>query len=371
MALEDRDDTNNRKVPTARLIRSARTCLLAIDNRVSQYGSKSDGFLQTGIILFLLVWVFYYLRFDAEAFSRLTNKSLSYVLIVTLIAIPCRARTLPPPFRCVLIAINACCVFFLYTSRETYSIGSTSPILNSAWLPITLGFLAFRFPALVAWPALCIQWSKLSAATEAGWGSLNGADYIIIPDLALLLVLMIGGYVVYNAVSGAVKAPRYLPFVDSSTFFSAAVLALAAVHLSNYFYSGLGKLHLPNAGILTWVMENKTYILSANATEAHFFTLQNILNSYSDQIYFILRLFNVPMNFMVLLGQLVALTCLLSLRKAALITAFYDIMHVAIFVLTGIFFWKWIVLNAAFIYAFRSIRQTLAIPISFRIFVAY
>ncbi len=329
---------------------------------------RSDGFIHVTAVMFLLLWVFHYLRFDIGVFAQPTHRSIAHLIVLTIIALPVRAAALPSPFRIVLISINACCVFFIFAARETYSLGIANSLLDSAWLPVVSGILAFRYPAFMLWPALSIQWTKLNAAAEAGWGSLNGADYIIIPDLALLIVMIIGGYVIYDQIAKRAKAPKILPSVNKTVFFSAAVLVVAAVHLSNYFYSGVGKLTLPNAGPLTWVIENKTYVLSTNATDSGFITLQNIFSSSADQINFALQLFNVPMNIMVLIGQLFAVTCLLSLRKAAWTTTFYDIMHVAIFALTGIFFWKWIILNAALVYAFRRIRSIVVIPIPFRIF---
>lgn len=98
-----------------------------------------------------------------------------------------------------------------------------------------------------------------------------------------------------------------------------------------------------------------------------FITLQNIFENQSHYIDYINQLTNVPLNIMVLIGQLLALACLMSLRKAALLTLFYDIMHLAIFMLTGIFFWKWMILNAAFIYSFGAIRKSMKIPLHWKL----
>src|SRR3546814_11027254 len=47
----------------------------------------------------------------------------------------------------------------------------------------------------------------------------------------------------------------------------------------------------------------------------------------------------------------------MNVRAAALITVFYDITHVVIFIVSGILFWKWILMNLAIVAAFTSLRH--------------
>jgi len=158
--------------------------------------------------------------------------------------------------------------------------------------------------------------------------------------------------------------------VKSDEFFFSCVIIVAAVHLSNYFYSGLGKLLLKNGGVLTWLLHNETYILSVHATDMKLITIQNILPAAGIDLNILplIIALNTPINIAVLLFQLCSVICLLSLKKSAALTVFYDTMHVGIFLLTGIFFWKWIILNAAFIFSFNALRASGTVKLPMQVF---
>lgn len=260
------------------------------------------------------------------------------------------SKELPKPFLAIVYAINACCVFYLVGLRQTYGIGAVS-VLDSVWLPIALGLVAFVRPVLTAIPALAIHWAKLNLNGQTGLGAPNSADFIIIPDLALFLAIAISVYVIYRPIGRRLKAPE----IRKETYFNAVVIIAAAIHLSNYFHSGWEKMFLVDGTILTWMLENPTYYLAIHSTDAGALTVLGLLPN-PDALIPALTGLNVPLNAWVLLIQLLALVCLMSLRGSAWLTFLYDVMHVGIFLLTGIFFWKWIILNAAFIYAFRHMQ---------------
>ncbi|TCR66932.1 hypothetical protein [Rhizobium sp. BK376] len=277
---------------------------------------------------------------------------------------------MPAFFNAIVFSLNACCIFYLFGTRATYDPGFANEILNSVWLPIVVGLIAFRVPSFVMWPALALQWSKAHIAAETNWGSLGTADYIIVPDLTVLLALMLAALTVWRVAGRLHNNSNLSTSADLTNYCSASVVVVAAVHLSNYFYSGVGKLFLPNGGLLTWVLENKTYFLSLHASDIGFITIQNMLKGLGIhfEITRLLMLLNEPINIAVLVGQLLALVCLLSMKRAAKLTVFFDIMHVGIFVLTGIFFWKWIILNAAFVFSFTLLAKRNAVDFSTRFY---
>ncbi len=292
------------------------------------------------------------------------------ILVVSLLGSLWSSRDLPMFFNVVALALNACCVAYLVGSRHTYDLGFENDIINSAWLPITLGMIAFLRPSLAIWPAVAMHWSKHHILVATGWGSYGGADYIIIPDLAMLISLILAVLTVSMGTLRALKLAGSDSRALVEQYCTGGIMILAAVHLSNYFYSGIGKLFLQNGNIFTWVLENKTYFLAIHATDIGFITIPTILSGIGinlDITNYIVFL-NVPINILVLAGQILSVICLLSMKKAAKLTAFFDLMHVGIFLLSGIFFWKWIALNAAFIFSFTQLSRRKNVNFSSRLY---
>ncbi len=281
-----------------------------------------------------------------------TAIGIGLLLAATLPGMLLTTSDIPRQFTIVVFAVNGCCLFYLVGMHATYKIAGV-PLITSVWVPVVLALLAFRWPTLVVFPAMAVRWTKLYNQSLTGLGAPDSADFAIIPDLALFLTLLIGVYAIYHAAKRRWWAGDK---IDAVTYFNASVIMASGVHLSNYFHSGWGKLFLPGSTPLTWVLENPTYILAINATDVGAVTIFNMLPG-SNYLVQMAVWTNVPLNVFVLVIQLLAIVCLLSLRGTAWLTFLYDIMHVGIFILTGIFFWKWIVLNASFIVAFRRMSQ--------------
>ncbi|WP_280817992.1 hypothetical protein [Rhizobium leguminosarum] len=318
-------------------------------------------------VVLALFWVLIS-KFAIDAGPTPTN--IICLFAITLLGARWRSLDLPAFFNAIVFSLNTCCIIYLVGSRATYDPGFANGILNSAWLPVAAGLIAFLVPSFVIWPAIAMQWSKVHIADATGWGSSGTADYIIVPDLTILLALMLSVLTVVRLMGRVHKNFDLAASVDPTSYCSASVVIVAAVHLSNYFYSGICKIFLPNGGPLTWVLENKTYFLSLHASDMGFITIQNILKGLGVhfEITRLLLLFNEPINIAVLVGQLMALICLLSMKRAAQLTIFFDIMHVGIFLLTGIFFWKWIILNAAFVFSFAQLGKRSAPHFSTRLY---
>jgi len=62
-------------------------------------------------------------------------------------------------------------------------------------------------------------------------------------------------------------------------------------------------------------------------------------------------------NVATLVGQTLSVIFLRDIRYTIWLTLFYDLTHIVIYILTGIFFWKWILLNAVIVIAATSIRD--------------
>jgi hypothetical protein len=54
---------------------------------------------------------------------------------------------------------------------------------------------------------------------------------------------------------------------------------------------------------------------------------------------------------------------IVRLRWMIALTLFYDLTHIVIFLATGIFFWKWIVLNTLLVFSLRLVREAEVPPV--------
>lgn len=302
------------------------------------------------LLVILSLAIFYVLNHYVQVGESYRPAQLIALLTALIPGLAVTSKELPKPLLAIVYAINACCVFYLVGLRQTYEIGAVT-VLNSVWIPVVLGLIAFLKPVLAAIPALAIHWAKLDLNEQTGLGAPNSADFIIIPDLALFLAISISVYTIYLWLCPRLKTSE----IGKEAYFNAVAIIAAAIHLSNYFHSGWEKMFLAEGTILTWMLENPTYYLAIHSTDAGALTILGLLPD-PDALIPALTWLNVPLNAWVLLIQLIALVSLLSLRGSAWLTFLYDVMHVGIFLLTGIFFWKWIILNAAFIYAFRHMQ---------------
>lgn len=134
--------------------------------------------------------------------------------------------------------------------------------------------------------------------------------------------------------------------VDARCF---VILALS-LHASNYFIPGISKLEIsPN--YTEWLRFND---LSNLIVSAYGNGWMNILpQQLVLDIAVVVRSFNAMLLVSVLAIQVLALLILMQKRIAALLLLAFEALHIGIFICSGIFFWKWIILNLGFIYLLR------------------
>lgn len=111
-----------------------------------------------------------------------------------------------------------------------------------------------------------------------------------------------------------------------------------------------------DGGSLVWLMENPTYQLALNASAGGFLPL----SQFPEVNAFILGgayYLNPVINFSILFGQLAAIFCLAKRKHMIFATAFFDLTHIVIYLLSGIFFWKWILFNFALIFGIRKLPK--------------
>ena len=138
------------------------------------------------------------------------------------------------------------------------------------------------------------------------------------------------------------------------SFFDSVSFIVIASHFGNYFYSGIKKLNL-GENFYDWTIENPTNVLVLVSSAAKTLPLES--NTFSIGSYYsLIEQFNLSLNFITILTQLICVIALLRWSWTRIITLVYDIQHVMIFLLTGLLFWKWIWLNTAIIFAFTNLR---------------
>jgi hypothetical protein len=126
-------------------------------------------------------------------------------------------------------------------------------------------------------------------------------------------------------------------------------------HLGNYFWSGYQKL-IVGPHLWSWVLENQTQnimvialkkgVLPSGAVPS---VTQWVFDKFGSM---------VPLsNLFVVLTQLFAIVAAMRVRGLIMASLAYDILHVGIYVVGGLFFWPWIWNNGSIMVSLRSLRD--------------
>jgi hypothetical protein len=258
--------------------------------------------------------------------------------------------------RLITLTISFALGLYTVAAQITYPIGlldDNDQILHYVDLSVVIAVLASIFsfwrPAFVLVPCATVLQQKSTAAYLFDI-DISHTDYIPLLEMGLFLgiALMLMGPGLPKRL-GAFS--RMIKRCDPTWAFVLIFMAAVSAHFSNYVYSGMQKLLL-DGGPFLWVFSNPTYILSANS----FISGYVPIGSFPELTYLMIATLEVlwpVMNVVILLAQLGALVFVF--RRATLIgaTLFYDLTHVVIFIISGIMFWKWVLLNSALVAAMR------------------
>jgi len=280
---------------------------------------------------------------------------------IVAVLLPIRSRDVATP-----LLITHRTVFLLFTAywaaswpavSEAYWQGDAYArflYVDARWVAILAGAIAWFRPGFGIVPIVLMAWKKHLMADQFGF-PLNATDYYPVAELSLYLTLAIGAAAGSGMIAARVRVPDGWKPARDWSLGEVAFLGAFAIHMANYFYSAIAKMTLPGAGPLTWIFENRTHdIMMATwiiglgplhetgplAVAAHDF-MANL---------------TVPINAITVLAQLAGIVCLARIRWAMAMTAFYDVLHVIVFVTTSILFWKWMTLNVGLLFALRQLR---------------
>ena len=137
------------------------------------------------------------------------------------------------------------------------------------------------------------------------------------------------------------------------------LLSLVAFHFANYFFSGMAKVLL-DGGWLSWLTENQTSSLLLAAMRTGHYPLI-LPDDWQTAILQVLHTpqSNLVINAVILGTQLLAPIALLRLRWTISFSIIYDIQHAGIFLLSGVFFYKWVWLNTTLAICLPHTRESL------------
>lgn len=222
-----------------------------------------------------------------------------------------------------------------------YRVAGVLFLLGALWRP------SLMLPGLVT-----VRFFKL-ALSEATGLSISTTDYTPVLEFGCLVTL--GACIAYLGQRRLglwredVAADRLAPL-------EAVYLTAVAVHFSNYFFSALQKIVISDPW-WQWVTQNPTQMLTLAAWERGNLPLTALGDTFAGTLYQATALLVVPLNLTILLLQLAAIVALARIRWIVVLTALYDVTHIVIALVSGIFFYKWIWLNLLIVVSLSLIAR--------------
>lgn len=303
--------------------------------------------------LFVILFILQAVAFISFAFAP---ENFALVAILTLLlavaGLPFPRRDAPRPWQVLTLTITTVLGIYLLLCgaplpdgyADTFSSVEWWVLQNAGILAMVFAVAAFFRPSLGAITISLVTWTKMAQCATILGDSGVRSDYQPLTEIGFFLLL------------GWVVAQYYRRYTKSDGQFAhkavtVVVMLAITAHLANYFYSGLTKLLL-GGGVLHWALHNRTDFLVINSYLAGMIPFRPL----TEALFPHLELLMQYTNWITLIIQLLAVVGLVSVPAAILLTLCYDTMHLSIFFLSGIFFWKWIVLNTAIVTALGLLR---------------
>lgn len=286
--------------------------------------------------------------------------SLGLACIIGLPALRFSTRDVLPAFVILHRALMAMSAFYLLAAYPAVGEAYRAEMDPASWLAMQYGayvmaalaVIGMWRPSIGIFPILFIYWRKSELSELFGF-VISITDYLVVLEFGLFLLI---GFVLIKAMP---HMPRLLRHFQPSSWalepLLLVVLCAVAGHLANYFYSAVAKAIL-DANPIAWVLENNTHLImmAADASKMLPIDVGPEVNAVAHHWAAALVL---PLNIFTFAIQLFGLVALWRVRWAIITTVLYDVMHVGIFLLSGILFWKWMVLNAAIVVALATVRH--------------
>jgi hypothetical protein len=269
-----------------------------------------------------------------------------------------------PSFRILTRSIVAFALFYIVTSHIPIAdaLVHDKPLtrfeLDQLWMIAAgCGVIGFFRPSFGLVPLLYILWQK-QQLTYVFAAPIEWMDYFTLVETGSFLILGCLLHALFRKVgmSSPAEADDDTPartktdrWTGSLHPINVLVLFAVALHFGNYFYAGLIKTTLGDSPI-DWFLHNRTELLVLAGWDNRVLPV-SFRDGLPGLTYEAISNVRVVTNLITISIQLLAVVAIVRIRWAILITLSYDVLHLVIFVTTGIFFWKFILLNLAIVAA--------------------
>lgn len=323
--------------------------------------------LHFSIFICFSVAVFYVVK---TAFILITMQTAKYgniaelilwVALITLALATAHVRMKDLPATMTIIFKYMFVMFALYLIFPL-TLPSNLAVSDLTSIRLSYGHLVFPVLCIMGWwrPGIGVT-GLVAAMTERTSLShiidqtLSKTDYLPLVEVSLLMIIGAALTPVFQRLNWIHLANQPMTPEDRLDIYEKLTLVAIAVHLSNYFYSGLKKVFLGEHP-MSWVLHNETWslILTAHILGHLPLSIDPALMSIGINSFKTTVLIG---NMLIFFGQLLAIISGVRIKWIIIATLFYDLTHILIFFTTGIFFYKWIILNFAIVAALIGIRD--------------
>ncbi|MFA5955998.1 hypothetical protein [Hyphomicrobium sp.] len=232
------------------------------------------------------------------------------------------------------------------TLAATAFAGDAQYISVGYYFAVACGIASIFSPALNIPVAIYILSSRLMMQGIAGMStSLLDIRYMVDMTIYLTVFSMI------VTRWGSIILPQW----DQQELQEDVTFIAFGLHLGNYFWSAIAKA-AAGPHLWTWIVENQTQNLIPYAFDKGALPIAQ-WPSLVQAVYDGMHALAVPLNLVIFGFQLFAICCVWRLSWLKVATVFYDMFHIGIFVMGGLFFWPWIWNNFTVLLAAYSLKQ--------------
>lgn len=243
--------------------------------------------------------------------------------------------------------------FYIPHTNEAIYPQATQVHDAARWIGVALAALGLLRPAAV-FASATLLWMTRDLQTELTGFYFSTLDIRNVAEVVSFVALGIALVVIREGRKGSTAAEG----VDSKTVERLCLMVIAAGiggHLANYFFSALAKLML-DGGVLSWLAHNHLEAGLLGALEKGTMPLA-AFPALTQFVYDALASTNVLINVVAFLVQFFAVIA--SRRRTWVIgvVVAYDLFHLAVYLIFGLLFWKWIALNTIIIATLVTVRD--------------
>ena len=224
------------------------------------------------------------------------------------------------------------------------------------WIAVCAGVLSIFRPSFLFLIAFYSISTRYTVHYISGYG-IPSLDIMYIMEMAEFLSLSSCVYLRSTVNQKNIVKQKYAIVLSVDPKQLSLCISFIAIgfHLGNYFWSGYQKLHM-GPHLWTWAFENQTenmmlvFLKRGTPPFGAFPSVTQLLfDNFSSMV--------VLSNLFVIIAQLLAVIAPLRLRWLFIACLAYDVMHIGIYIITGLLFWPWIWNNVSIMFSISGYRD--------------